>query len=47
VEVSGQIHNPAGLFPGRNSLVLIEEEYGQTSELGWTFWKTEKSLAIA
>jgi len=45
--VSGQLHNQGALFPGRNSLVLIEEEYGQVSELGWAFWKTEKSLATA
>jgi len=45
--VSGQNHNQAALFPGRNSLVLIEDGYGQVSELGWTFWKTEKSLATA
>jgi len=45
--VNSQLHNQGALFPGRNSLVLIKEEYEQASELGWAFWKTEKSLATA
>jgi len=44
MEVSGQLHAPAGLPPGREPLVLIVKEAGWAPEPVWTWWWGEKFL---
>jgi hypothetical protein len=36
MEVSGQVHTPAGLPPGKDALVLIGWEAGLAPEPVWT-----------
>jgi hypothetical protein len=39
---------PWALYPhGKNPSVPIDQEAGWASELVWTFWRREKSLATA
>jgi hypothetical protein len=47
MEVSGQLHDPAALPPGKESKVPIEQTIEWTSELAWTLWKRENFLAPA
>jgi hypothetical protein len=47
MEVSGQLHAQAPLFPGKEPTVLIGEEAGRAPEPVWTLWGTEISLAPA
>jgi hypothetical protein len=47
MEVSGQLHAPAALPPGKNSLVPIGQEAGWAPEPFWTRWWREKFPAPA
>jgi hypothetical protein len=38
MEISGQLHAPAALFPGKEPLVPIEWEAGWAPEPLWTRW---------
>jgi hypothetical protein len=40
--MSGQLHAPAALSPGKETPISIVEETGYTSELVWTLWRTEE-----
>jgi hypothetical protein len=42
MEMSGQLHSPAALFPGKESMVPIGQEAGWTPEPVWTRWWREK-----
>jgi len=44
MEVSGQIHAPTALLPGKESPVIIGEEAGCNPELVWTHWRWEYSF---
>jgi hypothetical protein len=46
MEVSGQLHAPATLPPGKEPVVPIEEETGWAPEMFWTRWR-EKFPASA
>jgi hypothetical protein len=46
-EVSGQLHAPAALLPGKEPPVPIGKKNGWVPNLVWTLWSTEKSLAPA
>jgi hypothetical protein len=41
--MSGQLHAPAALPPGKEPPVPIEQEVGWTSEPVWTIWIRENS----
>jgi hypothetical protein len=43
LEVSGQLHAPAALPPGKEPRVPIGEDVGWTSEPVWTIWRRENS----
>jgi hypothetical protein len=43
VEISGQLHAPATLAPGKEMLAPIGEEAGWTPEPVWTTLRSEKS----
>jgi hypothetical protein len=43
LEVSGQLHAPAALTPGKEPPVPIEQEVRWTSEPVWTIWRSENS----
>jgi hypothetical protein len=47
MEVSGQLHAPAALTPGKEAAVLIGYEAEWAPEPVWTLWNREKSLASA
>jgi hypothetical protein len=46
MEVSGQRHAPAALYPGNGSTVPIGQEAGSASELVWTQRLEEKFFAF-
>jgi hypothetical protein len=39
--MSGEIHYPAALLPGKESPVPIEKEAGWAPEVVWTLWRRE------
>jgi hypothetical protein len=41
--VSGQLHAPAALLPGKSPAVLIVKEAGWDTEPVWELWRREKS----
>jgi hypothetical protein len=43
MEVSGQLHAPAALLPGKEPSEPIGQEAGWTQEAFWTLWRREKS----
>jgi hypothetical protein len=43
LEVSGQLHAPAALPPGKEPPVPFEYEVGWTAEPVWTIWRSENS----
>jgi hypothetical protein len=45
MKVSGQIHAPAALSPGKEPPVPVGYEAGWAQDLVWTLWSREKSLA--
>jgi hypothetical protein len=47
MEVSGQLHAPAALPPGKKPLVPIGQEAGWAPEPFWTRWFREKFQAPA
>jgi hypothetical protein len=47
MEVSGQLHSPAALPPGKEPLVPIGYEAGWAPEPFWTRWRREKFPAPA
>lgn len=46
MKVSGQLHAPAALLPGKESLVHTEYEVGRAPEPVWTLWKKEHRLFL-
>lgn len=46
MEVSSELHYPAALPPEKKPPVPIGQESGLASELAWTLWKGEKSVAL-
>jgi hypothetical protein len=47
MEVSGYLHAPTALPPGKQLMIPIVEEAGRTPVLVWTLWRREKYLAPA
>jgi hypothetical protein len=47
MEVSGQLHAPDALLPGKEPLVATGKEVESTPEPVWTLWSREKSFALA
>jgi hypothetical protein len=47
MEVSGQLHAPAALFPGEQPPVPIVYEAGKAQEPVWRLWRREKFLVPA
>jgi hypothetical protein len=43
LEVSGQLHTPAALTPGKETPVPIGQEVGWASEPVWTIRRSENS----
>jgi hypothetical protein len=44
MEVTGQLHAPATILPGKESQVPIVQEAEWAQDPVWTLWKREKSL---
>jgi len=45
MEMSGQLHAPAALSPGKEALLPIGYEAGWAPELGWSWRRKEKFSA--
>jgi hypothetical protein len=46
MEVSGQLHSPAALFPGKQPPVPIRQQAGWVPETLRTLWRSENPLSL-